>query len=280
MNALWVVQCPCNISKINAELPGQIESSILFNLLGWCDCLFQYEINYLAHHASKEDIWPGKENLKAVAEFTPPQNYTEIHYQWFIKGFASVVQPLHKHLPGEGAGKKNKWVTLSNDAQATIKTLKKACLEAPILSFADFNKPFLLETNASKLGLGVMLSQKQPDGWCHSVTYLSWSLTVHEHNYDYTKQEFLALKWAIAQQFQGYLHWKQFVVKTDNNPFTYILTTPNLDATQHHWVESLVGFTFTIEYQKGRDNVIADALSHVASRLMQKLCSPFWEESP
>ena len=51
-----------------------------------------------------------------------------------------------------------------NDAQAAFKTLKKACLEAPILAFADFNKPFLLETNASKLGLGVVISQKQPDG--------------------------------------------------------------------------------------------------------------------
>ena len=167
-----------------------------------------------------------------------------------------------------------------NDAQVAFKTLKKACLEAPILAFADFNKPFLLETNASKLGLGVVISQKQPDGWYHSVTYVSWSLTVSEHNYDSTKQEFLALKWAIAEQFQEYLHWKQFAVITDNNPLTYILTTPNLDATQHHWVTSLVGFTFNIEYKKRRDNVIADALSHVASSWMQNLCSPFWMESP
>ena len=57
------------------------------------------------------------------------------------------------------------------------------------------------------------------------------------------------------------------VVKTDNNPLTYILTTPNLDATQHCWLESLAGFTFSIRYQKGRGNAVADALSHVASKL-------------
>ena len=69
------------------------------------------------------------------------------------------------------------------------------------------------------------------------------------------------------KQFREYLHWKPFVVKTDNNPFTYILTTPNLDATEDHLMESLAGFTFNIEYQKGRDNTVADALSHVASKL-------------
>ena len=58
-----------------------------------------------------------------------------------------------------------------------------------------------------------------------------------------------------------------FVVKTDNNPLTYILTTPYVDATWHHWVESLTEFTFSIEHQKGRDNAVADALSHVASKL-------------
>ena len=81
-----------------------------------------------------------------------------------------------------------------------------------MLAFADFDKPFLLETYASKLGLRGVLSQKQPDGQYHPVAYASQSLAVHECNYHSTKQEFLALKWAIAEQFQEYLHWKSFVV--------------------------------------------------------------------
>ena len=102
-----------------------------------------------------------------------------------------------------------------------------------MLAFADFDKPFLLETNASKLGLGAVLSQKQADGQYHLVAYASQSLTTHECNYHSMKQEFLALKWAIAKQFQEYLLWKPFIVRTDNNPLTYIMTTPNLDATRH-----------------------------------------------
>ena len=85
------------------------------------------------------------------------------------------------------------------------------------------------------------------DGQYHPVAYMNLSLTVHEYNYHSTKQKFLALKWAIVEQFPEYLLWKTFVVKMDNNLLTYIMTTPNLDATQHCWVESFTGFTFSIE---------------------------------
>ena len=96
---------------------------------------------------------------------------------------------------------------------------------------------------------------------------MSWSLTIHDCNDHSTKLEFLALKWAIVKQFQEYLDLKLLVVKTDNNPLTYILTTLNLDATWHTWVESLAGFTFSIKYQKGRYNTVADALSWVVWKL-------------
>ena len=119
----------------------------------------------------------------------------------------------------------------------------------------------------SKLGQGAVLSQKQTDGHYHLVAYVSHSLTVHEHNYHSTKWEFLALKWVITEQFQEYLLWKPFTVKTNNNPFTYIMTTPNLDATQHCWVESHTGFTFSIRYQKGQTNTATDALSWVTLKL-------------
>ena len=121
-----------------------------------------------------------------------------------------------------------------------------------MLAFADFDNPFLLETDMSKSGLEVVLLQKQPDGQYHPAAYMSQSLTAHEYNYHSTKQEFLALKWAISEQFQECLCWKPFVVKTDNNPLTYILTTPTLDATWHCWVELLAGFMFSIKNRKGK----------------------------
>ena len=69
------------------------------------------------------------------------------------------------------------------EAKNAFKTCKKACLEAPVLAFANFDKLFVLETDASKIGLGAVLSQKQTDGQYHLVAYASQSLTTHEHNY-------------------------------------------------------------------------------------------------
>ena len=81
-----------------------------------------------------------------------------------FKGFTCIAQPLHEHLSREGASKKNEHVKLMEDALSAFEMFKKACLEAHVLSFADFNKLFLLETDTSKLGLGAVLSQKQTDG--------------------------------------------------------------------------------------------------------------------
>ena len=85
--------------------------------------------------------------------------------------------------------------------------------------------------------------------------------------YHSSKLEFLALKWAITEQFREYLQYQPFCVKTDNNPLTYVMSIPNLDAVGHCWVASLAGFNFTIEYLRGADNKEADALSRVGNRL-------------
>ena len=189
------------------------------------------------------------------------------HYRQLIKGFAQIAQPLNEHLAGEGASRKSERVSLSKGALESFEALKQACMNSPVLAFANYTKDFLLETDASREELGAVLSQKQEDGWFHLVAYGSWALTTHEKNYHSTKVEFLALKWAITEHFKEYLLYQPFLVKTDNNPLTYILTTPNLDAPGHQWVGALAKYDFWLEYQKGRDNAVADALSWVTTHL-------------
>ena len=82
-----------------------------------------------------------------------------------------------------------------------------------------------------------------------------------------TKLDFLALKWVVTEHIKEYLPYQPFLVKTDNNPLTYIKTTPNLDSTGHWWVGALAQFNFELEYQKGHDNTVADALSWVTTQL-------------
>ena len=123
--------------------------------------------------------------------------------------------------------------------------------EQPHPSLCQLHEDFLLETDTSKEGLGAGLSQKQADGHYHPVAYGSGVLTAHEKNYHSTKLEFLVLKWAIMEHFKEYLLYQPFLVRTDNNPLTYIMTTPNLDATGHRWVGALTKFSVWLEYQKG-----------------------------
>ena len=82
-----------------------------------------------------------------------------------------------------------------------------------------------------------------------------------EQKYHSSKLEFLALKWSVTEHFKEYLAYALFTVCTDNNPLTYMLTTPNLDVTGHHCVGALMSYEFTLEYQKGSDNATADVLS-------------------
>ena len=141
------------------------------------------------------------------------------------------------------------------------------CLTVPVLAFADFKKPFLLETDASIEGLGAVLSQKEDDDHYHPIAYASRGLKGGKLKYHSSKLEFLALKWELTEQFREYLQYQPYLVCTDNNLLTYIMTTPNLDAVGHRWVAAMAGYNFEIEYIRGMDNKVADALSHVGERL-------------
>ena len=75
------------------------------------------------------------------------------------------------------------------------------------------------------------------------------------------------MKGVITEHFKEYLLYQPFLVKTDNNPLTYIMLTPNLDATGHGWVGALAHFNFEMEYQKGHDNTVVEMLSWVTAQL-------------
>ena len=201
-----------------------------------------------------------------IEEFPMPETFTQVctfyklvgHYQCFIKGFAHIARPLYDVL-----GKEIKMgpVQLSPEVQEVVENLKGKIQFAPVLVFLDFNKPLILEMDDSKEALGAVLSQKEDDRCYHSIAFRSHSLTPTEKNYHSSKLEFLALKWSVMEHFKEYLAYAPFVVRTDNNPLMYVLTTPNLDATGHRWVSALASFEFTLEYQKEADNGAAEALS-------------------
>ena len=177
------------------------------------------------------------------------------------------MRPLNNHLEGDASKLKAHKVALSQKAKEAFSLLKQALLQAPVLKFMDYSKPFMLETDTSSDGLGAVLLQEGEDGKLHLIAYGSQSPTKAERNYHLGKTEFLALKWAITDHFKEYLIYQPFIVWTDNNPLTYLFTTSNLNACGHQWVASLTNFNFIIKYQHGRNNAATDALSQVNESL-------------
>ena len=184
-------------------------------------------------------------------------------FRRFIKGYAKIAKPLNDLLEGEASKLKSEELELTPEALEAFEDLKKKCMTAPVLVFADFQRPFWLETDASGEGLGAVLLQEFDDGQYHLVAFASRELKGGEPKYHSSKLQFLALKWTVTEQFWEYLQYQPFTIRTDNNPLTYILTTPNLDALGHRWVAALAGYNMKLEYLKGSDNKIVDTLSRL-----------------
>ena len=184
---------------------------------------------------------PGQEGIQKIVNMGPPTTVTGIRkfvgavgcFRRFIKNYSRNARPLENLTSCKNSKLKKHPVTLTPAALEAFETLKKKCMTAPVLAFADLEKPFVLETDASGIGLGAVLLQEQEDGKLHPVAYASRALHGSQKNYHSSKLEFLALKWAITEQFGEYLMYKPFTVRTDNNPLTYIMMTPNLDTMGH-----------------------------------------------
>lgn len=177
------------------------------------------------------------------------------------QGFCTLsLCPLR---PSQRQSKKSESVTLSEEALQLYRTLIDAATTAPVLVPANFNKPFCLETDATKKELGAVLMQVwSVDNKLHPIGFGCTVLKGSQQKYHSSKLKFYALHWTVTKQFSKYLHYAlAFTVQMDNNPLTYVLTTAKLDTVGHCWVADLASYHFTLKYVRGRDNTIADCLS-------------------
>ena len=233
------------------------------------------EVTYLGHTISAEGVSCEAGKVEAVTNWPVPTTVTEVrsflgfasYYRRFISGFSRIAGPLHELVAEASTGSKRKKASIThlwNDGhQTAFSNLKKALTSAPVLGYADFKQPFLLETDASHDGLSAILSQVQ-EGQKRVIAYASRRLKPTEKNtvnYSSFKLELLALKWAVTEKFRHYLLGSQFEVITDNNPLTY-LHRAKLGALEQRWASQLAQFEFSVTYRPGKINP-ADALSRL-----------------
>ena len=145
--------------------------------------------------------------------------------------------------------------------QGAFDTLKSKLMEAPILAHPDFSRPFVLQTDASREGLGAILAQRDKDGKEHVIQYLSRVLTKAEKNYGVTKLELLGVIWAL-EICRPYIHGAKFTVETDHRALQWITSNKKSEGQLARWALRIQEFLpFTIVHRKGTQNQNADALS-------------------
>ena len=245
---------------------------------------------FLGHVLSADGISANPEKVDKVRDWLVPSNAKELYsflglasyYCQFIPNSTCIAKCLYQ-LVGLTNVKKMKCkrkeaISLENqekldltppkfvwasEHQKAFDVLKLALTTAPVLGYPDFDREFILETDASLRRLGAVLSQVDEEGKVHVIAYVSWILRPSEKsmcNYSSAKLELLTLKWAVTKKFRDYLLGLKFTVYTDNNPLAYVQTS-KLGASQIHWLSKLALFDFNIIYRSGKTNQATDALS-------------------
>jgi len=178
------------------------------------------------------------------------------YYKKFIKDFSKKAPPLYELTRRDVA------FDWKKPQQSAFEFLKNELVSAPILMYPRFDRPFILHTDASNVGLGAVLAQKNDQGNEHVIAYASRTLNSAEVNYSTTERECLAAVWA-TKHFRVYLHGQQFDLVTDHNSLKWLLNLSAPQGRTARWVMQLQEFSPRIVYRKGSDHTNADALSRL-----------------
>ncbi|KAF5468849.1 hypothetical protein F2P56_012962 [Juglans regia] len=236
------------------------------------------EVDYLGHIISENGVkadptkissmldWPVPKTVKAMRGFLGLTGY----YRNFIKNYGSIAAPLTMLL-------KNNSFVWSLEAERAFKALKYVVSSPPVLRLPDFSKEFTIECDASGVRLGAVLMQdSQP------IAFFSKALKGKALLLSTYEKEFLALV-CVVGKWRPYLLGQSFKIKIDQQALKHLLEQRVATEAQHKWISKLMDYDFRVEYKRGRDNKIADALSRKAEEDSATLAlisfpTPLWLE--
>jgi hypothetical protein len=206
-------------------------------------------LEYLGHIISAEGVATDPKKTEAMVKWPLPNSITDLrgflgltgYYRKFVKNYAIIARPLTNLL-------KKKAFIWSDSATIAFQALKEAMQTTPVLQLPNFEKQFIVETDACDLGIGAVLMQDQ-----HPIAFLSKPLAVsHQHLPIYDK-EFLALLMAV-ERWRSYLQRGEFIIKTDHHSLSYLDDQQLQSPLQRKAMARLMGLQFRIVYRKGIEN--------------------------
>lgn len=221
---------------------------------------FKRESEYLGHVITEHGIKPNPAKIEIIRKISLPRTVKDIRsflgvtgfYRKFIKDYGRIALPLIKYL------KKDFKIDMSDPEYInSFEKLKILLCQSPVLAYPNFEKVFLLTTDASNASLGAVLSQGG-----HPVAFASRTLDKHECNYSTIEKELLSIVWA-TKYFRPYLFGRKFKIQTDHKPLIWLNSLKEPNMKLHRWKMKLNEYDFDIEYIKGKANQVADFLSRV-----------------
>ncbi|XDV17726.1 hypothetical protein PO909_023545 [Leuciscus waleckii] len=234
-------------------------------------------VQFLGYVISSEGIRMDPDKVKAVIEWPIPDSRKALQrflgfanfYRRFIRNFSQLAAPLTALTSSRTTFR---WTDAAGSAFAK---LKDRFVSAPILIAPDSSRQFVVEVDASEVGVGAVLSQRSPtDERMHPCAYFSHRLSPAERNYDIGNRELLAVKLALEE----WRHWLEgsgvpFIVWTDHKNLEYICTAKRLNSRQARWALFFGRFDFTLSYRPGSKNIKPDSLSRLFDR-SERLVTP------
>nr|XP_055054004.1 uncharacterized protein LOC129439426 [Misgurnus anguillicaudatus] len=238
--------------------------------------LMQKAVTFLGHHVSYAGVATDDQKTAAVRNWPVPCSLRQLraflglasYYRKFVSGFATIAAPLHQLT------KKAQRFSWGQEQQQAFDSLKEALCNAPVLAAPDLRLTFILDTDASNVGLGAVLSQEGEKGE-RVIAYYSRAFNRAERNYCVTRRELLAVVDAVTH-FRHHLCGLPFVVRTDHASLRWLLSFREPEGQVARWIERLQEFQFTIQHRKGESHQNADGLSRHMCESTCPQCKGLW----
>ena len=223
--------------------------------------LFQKEVKYLGHIVSQHGVATDPKKIEAIKDWPPPNDVRSLqaflgtvgYYRQYLPNYATVAKPLTLLT-----GKKVPWQWTDTEADS-FRLLKAGMMSAPVLGYPDPALRYTLDTDASNVGVGAVLSQEQ-NGVERVIAYYSKTLAPPERNYCVTRRELLAVVKAV-KHFRPYLYGQEFRLRTDHASLRWLCRRHEPSAQVARWLEILAEFQYSLEHRAGLKHGNADGLS-------------------